>query len=157
MSDIGIVTNNKKVKMNYANYETSIIQQMGVHLVGWPKSVKFVNPLQISTVLEICTLHNNVKSGACHWVKLSRGQLDTHCADMEEQQEPGETVGRQRKKWSDAGTSRKCKQHLEDKENERLSKKRTGKKAMSTRQVKGCAVISDSSDSADDDDDDNDK
>jgi hypothetical protein len=156
MLGIGTVTNNKKVKMNNANYETSIIQQMGVHLVGWPKSVKFVNPSQISTVLEICTLRDDLKLGACHWVKLSRGQLDAHCADMEERREQGETVGRQRKKWSDAGTSQKRKRRSEDKKNERLSKKRTGKKATSTHQVKSRAVIFDSSNSADDDDDDDD-
>ena len=151
MSGIGTVTNNKKVKMNYANYETSIIQQMGVRLVGWPKTVKFVNPSQIGTVLEIRTLRDDLKSGACHWVKLTKGQLDAHRADMEERREQGETVGRQRKKRSDAG---KRKRRSEDKENKRPSKKRTGKKAASTRQVKSHAVISDSSDSSDDDDDD---
>jgi hypothetical protein len=152
MSGTGMATNNKKVKMNYVNYKTSIIQQMGVCLVGWPKSVKFVNPSQIGTVLKIHTLCDNLKSGACHWVKLTKVQLDAHCADMEERREQGETVGKQRKKRSDAGTSRKCKQRSEDKENERPSKKRMGKKAMSTHQVKSRAVVSDSSDSADDDD-----
>ena len=152
MSGIGTVTNNKKVKMNYANYETSIIQQMGVCLMGWLKTVKFVDPSQIGTVLEIRTLRDDLKSGACHWVKLTKGQLDAHHANMEEQWEQGEMVGKQRKKRSDAG---KCKRHSEDKENERLSKKHTGKKATSTHQVKSRAVISDSSDSSDDDDDDN--
>ena len=141
MSGIGTVTNNKKVKMNYVNYETSIIQQMGVCLVGWPKSVKFVNPLQIGTVLEICTLCDDLRSGACHWVKLTKGQLDAHRADMEEWWEQGETVGKQRKKWSDAGTSRKRKRRSEDKENERLLKKCTEKKTMRTCQVKSCAVV----------------
>jgi hypothetical protein len=84
MSDVGMVTNNKKVKMNYANYETSIIQHMGVRMVGWLKSIKFVNPSQIGTVLEIRTLHDDLKSGACHWVKLTKLQLDAHRADMEE-------------------------------------------------------------------------
>ena len=135
------MTNNKKVKMNYVNYETSIIQQMGVCLVGWPKSVKFVNPLQIGTVLEICTLCDDLRSGACHWVKLTKGQLDAHRADMEEWWEQGETVGKQRKKWSDAGTSRKRKRRSEDKENERLLKKCTEKKTMRTCQVKSCAVV----------------
>ena len=127
--------------MNYVNYETSIIQQMGVCLVGWPKSVKFVNPLQIGTVLEICTLCDDLRSGACHWVKLTKGQLDAHRADMEEWWEQGETVGKQRKKRSDAGTSRKRKRCSEDKENERLLKKCTEKKTMRTCQVKSCAVV----------------
>ena len=153
MLGIGTVTNNKKVKMNYANYKTSIIQQMGVHLVGWLKSVKFVNPSQIGTVLEICTLHDDLKSGACHWVKLTKGQLDAHRADMEEWWEQGETVDKQRKNQSDVGSSRKRKQHLEDKENERLSKKRMEKKAAETRQVKSHAVVSDLSNSTDNDND----
>jgi hypothetical protein len=150
---IGTVTNNKKIKMNYVNYETSIIQQMEVRLVGWLKSVKFVNPSQIGTVLEICTLHDDLKSGACHWVKLTKGQLDAHRADMEEWREQGETVDKQRKNRSDVGSSRKRKQHLEDKENERLSKKRMEKKAAKTRQVKSHAVVSDLSNSTDNDDD----
>ena len=133
--------------MNYANYETSIMQQMGVHLVGWPKTVKFVNPSQIGTVLEIRTLRDDLRSGACHWIKLTRAQLDTHRIDMEERQEKGEVVGKQRKKRSDAGTSRKCKQRpSEDKENKRPSKKSTTKNSR-TRMVKSRAVISDSSES----------
>jgi hypothetical protein len=93
---IGMVTNSKKVKMNY--YETSIVQQMGVQLVGWPKAVKFVNPLQIGTVLKICTLRDDLKSGACHWIKLTKAQLNVHCADLKERREQGEMVRRQRKK-----------------------------------------------------------
>jgi hypothetical protein len=140
--------------MNYANYETSIVQQMGVRLVGWPKAVKFVNPSQIGTVLEIRTLRDDLKSGACHWIKLTKAQLDVHRADLEERREQGETVGRQRKKRSDAGTSRKRKHRSsEDKENERPSKKHSAKKRTSTRQVKSRMIISDSSSSSDGDDD----
>ena len=84
--------------MNYANYETSIMQQMGVRLVGWLKTVKFINPSQIGTVLEIHTLRDGLRSGGCHWIKLTRAQLDMHCIDMEERQEKGEVVGKQRKK-----------------------------------------------------------
>ena len=154
MLDVGTVTNNKKVKMNYANYETYIIQQMGVRMVGWPKSVKFVNPSQIGTVLEIRTLRDDLKSGACHWVKLTKSQLDAHRADMEEWREQGETVGKQRKKRSDAGTSQKRKWHSSgDKENDRPLKKRTTKKDARACQVKSRPVISDSDSSTDDDDD----
>src|SRR6202451_4780067 len=103
MLGIGTVTNNKKVKMNYANYKTSIIQRVGVHLVDWLKSVKFVNPSQIGTVLEICTLHDDLKSGACHWVKLTKGQLDAHHADMEEWREKGGTGGKQRENRGEGG------------------------------------------------------
>jgi hypothetical protein len=150
-----MVTNNKKVKMNYANYETSIVQQMGVRLVGWPKAVKFVNLSQIGTVLEICTLRDDLKSGACHWIKLTKTQLDVHRADLEERREQGEIVGRQRKKWSDAGTSQKHKRwSSEDKENERPLKKRSEKKRTSTRPVKSHMVISDSSSESSGSDDD---
>jgi hypothetical protein len=74
------------------------MQQMGVHLVGWLKTVKFVNPSQIGTVLKIRTLRDDLRSGACHWIKLTRVQLDMHHIDMEECQEKGEVVGKQRKK-----------------------------------------------------------
>ena len=120
---IGAATNVKKLKMNYANYETAIVQQYSVCLVGWPKSVKFVNPSQIGTVLEIRTLRDDLRSGACHWVKLTKSQLAARIADLEERREQGETIGKQRKKHSDAGTSHKHKRPSDNQENERPSRR----------------------------------
>jgi hypothetical protein len=119
----GTATNVKKLKMNYTNYETAIVQQYSVRLVGWPKSIKFVNPSQIGTVLEICTLRDDLRSGVCHWVKLTKSQLAAHIANLEERREQGETIGKQRKKRSDAGTSRKRRQPSDNQENERPSKR----------------------------------
>ena len=76
-----MATNVKKLKMNYAKYETAIMQQ---YSIGWPKSIKFVNPSQIGTVLEIRTLRDDLRSGACHWVKLTKSQLAAHVANLEE-------------------------------------------------------------------------
>jgi hypothetical protein len=139
--------------MNYANYETSIVQQYSVRLVGWPKTVKFVNPSQIGTVLEIRTLRDDLNSGACHWVKLSKSQLAAHIADIEARRDRGETIGKKRKKRSDAGTSHKRKRPSADQENERPSRrsKNSSKKKADSQRVRKSVAIIDSSDDEDED------
>jgi hypothetical protein len=139
--------------MNYTNYETSIVQQYNVRLVRWPKTVKFVNPLQIGTVLKICTLRDDLNSGACHWVKLSKSQLAAHIADIEARRDQGETIGKKRKKWSDAGTSHKRKRPSADQENERPSRrsKNLSKKKADSQHVRKSIAIIDSSDDEDKD------
>lgn len=138
---------NKKVKMNYFNYETAIVEVLGQRLVGWPKTVKFANPSEIGTVNEIRMLRDHLKSGQCHWVKLTRSQLDEHIADLRSRREAGETVGKPRKKRSDAGTSRKHKRPSENQENEAPesgpSRKRTKK---SQGKHKSTAIIESSDD-----------
>ena len=154
-----MATNVKKLKMNYANYETAIVQQYSVRLVGWPKSIKFVNPSQIGTVLEIRTLRDNLRSGACHWVKLTKSQLTAHVADLEERRKQGETIGKQRKKRSDAGTSRKRKRPSDNQENERPSKraKNSSHKKTNTRRAQKSAAIITPEDEGEDEDEDEDE
>jgi hypothetical protein len=151
----GTATNVKKLKMNYTNYETAIVQQYSVRLVGWPKSIKFVNPSQIGTVLEIRTLRDDLRSGVCHWVKLTKSQLAAHIADLEERREQGETIGKQRKKRSDAGTSRKRRRPSDNQENERPSKraKNLSRKKANTRRAQKSAAIVETSDDEDEDQD----
>jgi len=136
--------------MNYFNYETAIVEALGQRLVGWPKTVKFANPSEIGTVNEIRMLRDYLKSGQCHWVKLTRSQVDEHIADLQSRREAGETVGKPRKKRSDAGTSRKRKPRSENQENEEPeagpSRKRTKK---SRGKQKSAAVIESSDDSSD--------
>ena len=141
--------------MNYANYETAIVQQYSMCLVSWPKSVKFVNPSQIGTVLEIRTLWDDLRSGACHWVKLTKSQLAAHIANHEEWCEQGETIGKQRKKRSDVSTSHKHKWPSDNQENERLSrtaKNLSWKKANTYRAQKSATIIKTSEDENEDED-----
>jgi hypothetical protein len=102
--------------MNYFNYDIKIVSELGRKLVGWPAKVKFANPSEIGTVSEIRTLRDALRSGECHWVKLTKSQIEGHKADLESRREAGQTVGKPRKKRSDAGTKRK--RPSENQENE---------------------------------------
>jgi hypothetical protein len=66
MSLTETITGNRKVKINYANYETSVVEAHSVKLVGWPQDINFVNPSGIGTVGEIRRLRDALKSGDCH-------------------------------------------------------------------------------------------
>jgi hypothetical protein len=108
--------------MNYVNYDRVIVLGLGVKLVGWPKAVNFVKPSSIGSVIDARTLRDALKSGECHWVKLTARQIEEHQAEVGRRETEGETVGRPRKKRSDAGKKRK--QHSSDNiENERPAKK----------------------------------
>ena len=116
------ITGNRKVKINYSIYETTIVEAHSIKIVGWPKDINFVNPSGIGTVGEIHKLHDALKSGECHWVKLTRAELAKHTQELTERQQQGETVGKPRKKRLDARTSRKRKERPSDnQENERPS------------------------------------
>ena len=83
--------------MNYLNYETSIIAELKVKIVSWIKEVTFANPFAIGAVSNLSKLHNNLKSGKCHWVKLTQSQLSEHMAMLDAHCEDGKTVGRAKK------------------------------------------------------------
>jgi hypothetical protein len=78
-----------------------------VELVGWTYS-KFINPVDINSVVDIQTLHDVLRSGACHWVQLSAQKLQDHLAEVEVWHEWGEVVHKKHKECSDKGVKRKC-------------------------------------------------
>lgn len=131
--------------MNYANYETVIVEALGARLLGWPSNVRFANPSDIGTVGEIRTLRDHLKSGHCHWKKLTRAELDEHAADLQSRREAGQTVGKPRKKRSDAGTKRKRPSGNQENEGPEAgpSRKRTRK---SKGKQKSAAIIESSDD-----------
>lgn len=120
--------------MNYINYDVAIVQQRRVRLVGWPKSVAFVNPSLIGTVGDIRTLRDELKCGQCHWVKLTASQLKAHIKNLDDRREQGLSVGTKRKPRSDKGKKRK---RTDDKENEPPKKKRKSKQGGRSKAKKG--------------------
>jgi hypothetical protein len=94
--------------MNYANYDTAIVERYKVKLTGWTYE-KFVNPSHIGTMAEICKLRDALKSGTCHWVRLNAEQALAHSNALQERRTNGETIGRPRRQRSDKGKSRKRK------------------------------------------------
>jgi len=49
--------------MNYVNYDRVIVLGLGVKLVGWPKTINFVKPASISSVIDAHTLRDALKTG----------------------------------------------------------------------------------------------
>jgi hypothetical protein len=84
--------------MNYVNYDKVIVLVLGVKLVGWPKTVNFVKPSSIGSVIDASTLHDAFKTGECHWIKLTTRQIEDHQTQLESREAEGETAGQPRKK-----------------------------------------------------------
>ena len=93
------------VAMNYQNYNTQIVERLGVKLVGWTYH-KLVSPYEIHCVDDIRELHNALVCGACFWMRLSKREMTRHKADMETREAAGEVVVKKRKERSDKGVSK---------------------------------------------------
>lgn len=91
--------------MNYQNYDTQIVERLGVKLVGWTYD-KMVSPYEIYTIDDICLLHNALVCGSCFWMRLSKRQIHQHTEDMERREAAGEVVKKKRKERSDKGTAK---------------------------------------------------
>ncbi|KAH7903694.1 hypothetical protein BJ138DRAFT_1020229 [Hygrophoropsis aurantiaca] len=96
----------KDIKMNYLNYEKGIVESYSVQLVGWPNDVPFTNPSNIGTIGEMRKLREDLKSGTCHWKKLTQRELNAFRTELKTRRAAGENIGVARQKRSDAGISR---------------------------------------------------
>lgn len=97
--------------MNYQNYDTQIIERLGVKLVGWTYHT-LVSPYEIHTIDDLRTLHNALVCGACFWMRLSKGEMTRHKAAMEQREAAGEVVKRKRKVRSDKGVPKRARKTL---------------------------------------------
>ncbi|KAG2154122.1 uncharacterized protein EDB93DRAFT_1081533 [Suillus bovinus] len=95
--------------MNYQNYKKAIILVYGVTLKGWPEGLPFIASSHMHTVLEVCTLHDALVTGACHWKKIIWGKLEDLHTDIQRHSDAGEVVGTVHKKHLDTGKTRKHK------------------------------------------------
>jgi hypothetical protein len=110
--------------MNYANYETLVVQAYGVQLTGWPLDSGVVSPAHITNTADMRKLRNTLKSGECRWKKLTNSEVQAHADDIKTRRANGEVIGRQRKQRSDAGVKRKRVDDGNSKENERPQSKK---------------------------------
>jgi hypothetical protein len=127
----------KLVKMNYASFNTSIVQGYKCKIIGWVG--KFVNPSEIGSIEQLRTLRDAWASGSAQWIRLSSAQVKAHMAEIEEQMERGDIPIKVRKRCSDAGQSRGGKRKASDKENIRPAKK--AKRARMQLPPKSNAII----------------
>ena len=120
----GNITQVKKIEMNYANYETSIVQVYSVQLINWPLDGGVVSPSQITNTADMRKLRNALKAGECRWKQLTPAEVQAHADAIEVCRAKGEVIGKPRKQRSDAGVKRKRVDDDGDKENERQKKQK---------------------------------
>ncbi|KAJ6532934.1 hypothetical protein DFH09DRAFT_1092676 [Mycena vulgaris] len=69
------IKNNKKVDMDYVNYEVEIQHKLGVELAGWPEKITFARPVKLSAK-EAREIRDDLRSGAIRWVGLTKTQRE---------------------------------------------------------------------------------
>ncbi|KAF8184027.1 hypothetical protein K438DRAFT_1766475 [Mycena galopus ATCC 62051] len=113
------IVNDKSVSMEYANYRFAIVYQLGVELAGWPSWVEMARASKLSAE-NARDIHQKLKSGAIHWVALTKSQRDAVAQEIEAERaqgplkakkvpkihSDGDAPKKPRKKRSDAGVPR---------------------------------------------------
>jgi hypothetical protein len=92
--------------MNYERYIKAVVLGYGCELVGWPKSVNFVSPTNITSVNDMTALRDALKDGTCRWKSINEEERKKWWAEYERQVEEGEIVEKGRRRRSDAGEKR---------------------------------------------------
>jgi hypothetical protein len=104
MDYIGTVAQSKKAHISYEHYETRIVRDLRVRLVGYTyHQTQIISPYSIPCVGDLRILRDALVSGACHWVRLTAGEVTRHMADLASREAAGETVTKKRKERSDKG------------------------------------------------------
>jgi hypothetical protein len=86
-----------KVKMNYTNYERTIVERHSVELTKWPLPGGVKNPSKVGGRAQVQALLNALKSESCKWVSFSDEELVKRMNDNRAQHACGEQVYVQRK------------------------------------------------------------
>ena len=64
---IGTVMQSKKAHISYKNYDTRIVRDLWVRLVGFTfYPTQIISPYSIPSVGDLCTLRDALVLGACH-------------------------------------------------------------------------------------------
>ncbi|KAG1729224.1 uncharacterized protein EDB91DRAFT_1253143 [Suillus paluster] len=110
------------IKMNYNNYECSIVEHYGITLVGWPLDLLPIhNPSAIGGCEQVQCPLNALKTHMCHWEQLSEEQLVARIASNQACQAKGECVYKPRKKHA-AKRVEKSTEHVESSDDEIIEK-----------------------------------
>ncbi|KAJ6492322.1 hypothetical protein C8R45DRAFT_775141, partial [Mycena sanguinolenta] len=92
--------------MNYERYIKVVVLGYGVIIVGWPKSIDFTSPTNISSVDDMRKLRDSWKDGRCRWKVLTKSEKEKWKQDYENKVESGEIVKVERQRRSDKGRIR---------------------------------------------------
>ncbi|KAJ6456537.1 hypothetical protein C8R45DRAFT_943721 [Mycena sanguinolenta] len=104
----GLIMASKRTKcaMNYERYIKVVVLGYGVIIVGWPKSIDFTSPTNISSVDDMRKLRDSWKDGRCRWKVLTKSEKEKWKQDYENKVESGEIVEVERQRRSDKGRIR---------------------------------------------------
>lgn len=91
-----------KVCMNYNSFDTAIKSQHHIHIVRWPEGVEFKSPSDIGPTENLCMLHDALRSSACHWAHMSKGEVE------EFERELAQIEKKTQKPCKNKGTKRQC-------------------------------------------------
>jgi hypothetical protein len=91
--------------MNYANYDTKIIDRYQTKLVGWTYH-EFKSPFDIHTIDDVRVLLEALQCGRCFWVRMTKSEVNRHKVELDKRREAGEIVGKPRQPRSDIGAKR---------------------------------------------------
>jgi hypothetical protein len=111
------VSRTPKAVMNYVNYDSQVIQKYQCKIVGWTFNT-LISPFDMNTVDDLRTLRDALRCGACFWVRMTKGEVSKHAADLVLREAAGEVIGKKRKQRSDKGVTKglKTKRGANDKE-----------------------------------------
>ncbi|KIM61913.1 hypothetical protein SCLCIDRAFT_120782, partial [Scleroderma citrinum Foug A] len=85
--------NDSNIRMNYNNYEGSIVERYGVALVGWPDNLLPVqNPSSVGGREVLQPLLDALVTQTCYWIRLTDDQLVKRIDDNGMHQAKGEAV-----------------------------------------------------------------
>ncbi len=62
--------------MSYEKYDCSIRLERKVQLCGWPSSIRFQSPYNITVMSDVRLLQDSLKSGECYWVEMNSREHD---------------------------------------------------------------------------------
>ncbi|KAG2342383.1 hypothetical protein BDR05DRAFT_1001007 [Suillus weaverae] len=108
------------IQINYANFDVTIKEKLGIDIRGWPEGVPFQCPMSLNDLNALLKICNALKDGSCHWFQMSPCQQEEYSAQLAAHCKKGEVVRKPHKKY--ANTDMQCKCKGKSKENVPLRK-----------------------------------
>ena len=78
-------------RMNYINYKSKIIEELGVALIGWPGDGKVENPSSLGPDKGL-VLRNALEKKECKWVILTSEKQEAWKLQNSQRKQDGEMV-----------------------------------------------------------------
>ncbi|KAJ6522109.1 hypothetical protein DFH09DRAFT_1424189 [Mycena vulgaris] len=100
------ITKMKTATMSYEHYDVDIRQALKVEIAGWPIDIPMVSPGKITSVESLRALRDKLRSGAIHWVCMTKSQLTELDKELDERRNAKGGTLKKRAERSDKGKKR---------------------------------------------------